>query len=165
MTKCKVCGKEHDGSECPLCHYVAPEFIVGNYDPEAEISAKREELLKSLELGVELYSHHDEDGYVVPDKDLNRRMFGSCSALAGYRDTVWLNEKLCSARDVTTIPVRIAVCKDGALLRSAEVPVESFPQQEFLYVGIEMVPDSLQFRVHVKNASGEHVSKPVHLLG
>jgi|GEM_PF-4114963 len=160
MNTCKVCHTQYPDSThiCPACGYEPVDFYVGSAVTEEESVEKfRRELIDKLEFVFTLYTHHAEGDYVVPDEVPKR----AAVSFAENGAVSWIQDSLCALADVKKIEVPVSVVLSGKVIREEAVTMKTLPQRELLQLGVELLKDTMQFRIHMKNDSEETVSAAV----
>lgn len=151
--KCYVCSKTYEGSECPRCRF--PNVQVPNTTWEearqaliVSINAFRTNFLQSIQAGLVIYHHKDEDGVYVLDREETVSL-GSGTDL--YEKELWLDREFARLEDAASVSVRLKITV-GDSTREEQVSLPNLRAPELQQIGISL-DDQFQFRLKLRNVS------------
>lgn len=160
MNKCRVCGKEYIGNECPIDKF--PVVVAMEETPglAAAVANYRKNFFQKIQVGIISYSWKDSDGYLTLDQEHGHRV-GNCNEL--MERVVWLNQQFARIPDVDSLELRIFVDREkNRTEKTAKVPNLKKPYLQEIGLSIN---EDLQVVLHLRNEAGEYSkSGPIELF-
>ncbi len=151
--KCIVCGKVHDGNECPVCKFPKIHFPgdpqEGLRTMKPAIDSYRDSFLERVSVGVITYRWKDEGGTIVLDRE-ERVAIGTGKKLR--EAAVWLEESFARIPEAKELAVKVSVQVDGQEeVHTVKVPTRM--EAELQQLGAE-IDEELNLSLLLRNDSG-----------
>lgn len=152
-TKCLVCGKVYDDTECPRCKF--PDVNIPGADRAAAlktlqpaIDACRANFLQSVVLELVIYFWKEEDGTIVPDHEERIQLATGTELAQGAK---WLPRQFARIPDVQDISVRVRITV-GSDSREEQIRLPNLNTPQLQQIGVSMDPDC-NIRLLLRNES------------
>ncbi len=156
--KCLVCGKEFQGTECPICHFPIVE-IPGDYESglrtlQPVIKSHRDAFVEKISVGVVTFEYEIENG-MINEKGMKQCSFGTVTEMMNqikWLDTVFENPMTRKSMDITII-----ISIDGMRDEQRTVSVPILKTEGKISLGI-FCDDTLHLCLKVKDEKGQEAT-------
>ncbi len=156
--KCLVCGKEFQGTVCPICEFPIVE-IPGDYEAglrtlQPVIRSHREAFAEKIHIGVMIFEYEIDNG-TIRETGSRKKFFGKVAEMMHRKK--WLDTVFENPLSRKSMDIHMVICVDGRKDDNRTVSIPTPKTEGKISLGI-VCEDTFCFYLIVKDEKGNEVT-------